>query len=57
MKYKIAEDAVIDRGGFAIFYEDANFADPNDQGCLTLFRLSENGEEVCLSSAQGGVLT
>jgi hypothetical protein len=48
---------VIDRYGYVIFYEDTNFADPNDPSCLEVFRLSENGEEVCLSSAQGDVLT
>jgi len=48
---------VIDRYGYVIFREDLNFANPNDVGCLEVFRLSENGEEVCLSSAQGGVLT
>jgi hypothetical protein len=57
MKYQIAEDTVIDRYGYVIFREDLNFANPNDVGCLEVFRLSENGEEVCLSSAQGGVLT
>ena len=56
-RYRIASDTVIDRYGYAIFYEDTNFADPNDPGCLEVFRLSENGEEVCLSSAQGDVLT
>lgn len=57
MKYQVTEDTVIDRYGYAIFREDLNFANPNDVGCLEVFRLSENGEEVCLSSAQGGVLT
>jgi len=57
MKYQIAEDTAIDRYGYAIFRENLNFANPNDVGCLEVFRLSENGEEVCLSSAQGGVLT
>jgi len=57
MKYQVAEDTVIDRYGYVIFREDLNFANPNDVGCLEVFRLSENGEEVCLSSAQGGVLT
>jgi hypothetical protein len=56
-RYKIASDTVIDRYGYVIFYEDTNFADPNDPSCLEVFRLSENGEEVCLSSAQGDVLT
>ncbi len=56
-KYKIASNTVIDRYGYCLFYEDTNFADPNDPGCLEVFRLSENGEEVCLSSAQDDVLT
>jgi hypothetical protein len=57
MKYQIAEDTAIDRYGYAIFRENLNFANPNDVGCLEVFRLSENGEEVCLSSAQDNVLT
>lgn len=56
-KYKIASDTVIDHYGYVVLFEDTNFADPNDSGCLEVFRLSENGEEVCLSSAQGEVLT
>ncbi len=57
MKYRIAEGTVIDRYGYSIFYENTDFADPNDQGCLEVFRLSENGEKLCLSSASGDVLT
>jgi hypothetical protein len=58
MKYEIAEDTTIDANGYIVFYEDTNFGHTSiDPGCLIPFALSETGEEVCLSSAQGGALT
>ncbi|MHC4911419.1 MAG: lamin tail domain-containing protein, partial [Planctomycetota bacterium] len=58
MKYEIAEDITIDANGYIVLYEDTNFGSTStDPGCLIPFALSETGEEVCLSSAQGGVLT
>jgi hypothetical protein len=58
MKYEIAEDTTIDANGYIVFYEDTNFGQTStDPGCLIPFALSETGEEACLSSAQGGVLT
>ncbi|MCX5636840.1 MAG: lamin tail domain-containing protein, partial [Planctomycetota bacterium] len=56
-KYQLAEDTVIDRYSYKVFWEDTDFNSPSDPGCIVPFALSENGEEVCLSSAQGGILT
>jgi len=56
-KYEIADGTVIPVDGYIVFYEDSNFANPNDPGCLIPFALSESGEEVSLVSAQGGILT
>jgi hypothetical protein len=59
MKYEIAADTVIGAGKYLVFYQDANFGDTNDSGCHIPFALSENGEEICLSSAvdSNGYLT
>ena len=56
-KYRIADGTTIDANDYIVFYEDTDFNDPCDSGCLTPFALSENGETVCLSSAANGVLT
>ncbi len=50
MKYEIAAGTTIEAGQYLVFYEDANFGNPNDPGCNIPFALSENGEEACLSS-------
>ena len=50
MKYEIAPGTWILTGEYLVFYEDANFGNPNDPGCHIPFAFSENGEEVCLSS-------
>ena len=57
MKYEIGTNTMIPAGGYAVFYEDQDFANPADPGCHKPFALSENGDKVCLSSGQGGVLT
>jgi hypothetical protein len=49
-KYRIADDTVMGPGGYLVFYEDANFGDYNDPGCNKVFALSENGDQVVLSS-------
>jgi len=46
----IADGTTINPNNYLVFYQDANFSNPNDPGCLVPFGLSENGEEVCLSS-------
>ncbi|MHC4417534.1 MAG: lamin tail domain-containing protein [Planctomycetota bacterium] len=57
-KYEIADGTTIDANGHIVFYEDVNFGQSSgDPGSLIPFALSETGEEVCLSSAQSGVLT
>jgi len=57
-KYKIAAGTSIPQNGYKVFYEDTDFNDVTDPGCLEPFRLSENGETVYLSSAEpDGVLT
>jgi len=57
-KYMIAAGTKINAYDYIVFYEDANFGEfSSDPGKVTGFALSENGEEVYLSSAQGGVVT
>jgi len=56
-KYEIADGTVIGAGGYIVLYEDQDFGNPADPGCHTAFALSENGDQVYLSSAQDGVLT
>ena len=58
MKYCIADGTAIDSGKYLVFYEDANFGQFSaDPGRITGFALSENGDEVYLSSAETGALT
>src|SRR4030042_4296298 len=59
MKYKIADGTIIGKNDYLVFYEDANFANPTDPGCIVPFALSENGEKACLSSPldPNGMLT
>jgi hypothetical protein len=56
-KYQIADGTAIPGGGYIVLYQDQNFGNPADPGCHTAFALSENGDQVYLSSAEGGVLT
>ncbi|MHC4659487.1 MAG: lamin tail domain-containing protein, partial [Planctomycetota bacterium] len=59
MKYEIPAPNTIPAGGYIVFTEDDHFGNLSDPGCNVPFALSENGEEVYLSSAldQNGVLT
>jgi hypothetical protein len=50
MKYKIADGTTIGGNDYLVFYQDMDFNNPSDPGCLVPFALSENGEEACLSS-------
>ena len=50
MKYRIADGTVINGDDYMVFYQDTDFNNPGDPGCLIPFALSENGEEACLSS-------
>jgi hypothetical protein len=56
-KYRIATGTVIAPGGFIVFYEDQHFNNPSAPGSYQSFALSENGERLYLSSAEGNVLT
>jgi len=56
-KYEIADGTTLSAHDYMVFYEDTDFNDPFDTGCLVQFALSENGEMVCLSSGADGVLT
>jgi hypothetical protein len=56
-KYEIADDTVIAANEYLVLYEDQNFGNPSDPNCHRVFALSENGDQVYLSSAQDGVLT
>ena len=57
MKYEIASGTSIGAYGYEVFDQDLHFGNPSDPGSNVVFALSENGEEVALSSGQGGVLT
>jgi hypothetical protein len=50
-KYKIALGTTIPKNGYIVFYEDTDFANPGDPGCLVPFALSENSDSVYLTSA------
>jgi hypothetical protein len=56
-KYKIADGTTIGPNGYLVFYEDLNFDNVSDPGCHEPFAMSENGEQLYLSSAHNGVLT
>ncbi|MHC4313347.1 MAG: lamin tail domain-containing protein, partial [Planctomycetota bacterium] len=49
-KYRIADGTTIASNDYLVFYQDTDFNNPGDPGCLVPFALSENGEEACLSS-------
>ncbi len=56
-KYQIADGTVIAGNSYLVFYQDQHFGNARDPGCQRVFALSENGDQVYLSSAQQGVLT
>ncbi|OHB63084.1 MAG: hypothetical protein A2168_09620, partial [Planctomycetes bacterium RBG_13_50_24] len=55
--YKIANGTTIAPYRFLVLYESRHFGNRNDPGCFETFALSENGEQLYLSSAQNGELT
>ncbi len=56
-KYRIADGTTIAAGGYLVITQDDHFGSAStDAGRLIPFALSENGEEVCLTSAVGDVL-
>jgi len=57
MKYQIAAGTRIAPYGYIVFYEDLHFGNPSAPGCYKPFALSENGEQIYLSSAEGSLLT
>jgi len=56
-KYKIANGTTIAPNRFLVLYESQHFGNRNDPGCFEPFALSENGDQLYLSSAQNGTLT
>jgi len=56
-KYQIADGTIIDPDSYLVFYEDLQFGNVNDPACYEAFALSENGEQLYLSSTRDGVLT
>jgi hypothetical protein len=50
MKYRIADGATIEPNDYLVFYQDTDFNNPGNPGCIVPFGLSENGEKACLSS-------
>jgi hypothetical protein len=56
-KYEIAAGTSIPAGGYLVFYEDQHFGNVADPGANSLFALSENGEDVYLSSGSAGQVT
>jgi hypothetical protein len=57
-KYKLADGTKIGAYDYLVLYEDVNFGEAStDPGRLTGFGFSENGDNVYLRSAEGGILT
>ncbi|MGB2863005.1 MAG: lamin tail domain-containing protein [Sedimentisphaerales bacterium] len=56
-KYEIANGTTIGPNGYLVLYEDLNFGNTNNPGAYESFALSENGEQLYLSSTQNDVLT
>jgi len=56
-KYQIAAGTIIAPDGYIVFYEDQHFRNIAAPGSYQPFSLSENGERLYLSSAEGGLLT
>ncbi|MFC1636600.1 lamin tail domain-containing protein, partial [Planctomycetota bacterium] len=56
-KYEIAAGTMIDPYGYLVLYEDTHFGNPSNPGSYKTFALSNNGEQLVLSSAQSGILT
>jgi hypothetical protein len=56
-KYKISNGTIIGPDGYLVLYEDLNFGNENDPACYEPFALSENGEQLYLSSTKNSVLT
>jgi len=57
MKYQIAPGTIIAPDGYIVFYEDQHFKNMAAPGSYQTFSLSENGERLYLSSAEGSLLT
>jgi len=56
-KYQIPEGTTMGPFTYLVFRQDWHFGNANAPGCYEPFALSENGDEVYLSSARSGVLT
>jgi hypothetical protein len=56
-KYKIANGTTIGPNQYYVLYENLHFGNINDPGCAEPFALSENGEQLYLSSAHNNILT
>ena len=57
MKYQIVPGTIIAPNGYIVFYEDQHFDNIAAPGSYQTFSLSENGERLSLSSAEGSLLT
>jgi len=56
-KYEIAAGTTIEPYDYLVLYEDLHFGNLDDAGSYIAFALSENGDQLYLSSAENGVLT
>jgi hypothetical protein len=56
-KYRIAEGTTIGPNRYIVFYQDEHFDNEDDPGCHEPFALSNDGESIYLSSAEGDILT
>lgn len=56
-KYELPQGTTIAPGEYVVFYQDLHFGNADDPGSRQIFALSENGERLCLSSAQNGLRT
>jgi len=56
-KYEIAAGTTLGANEYLVLTQSLHFGNTSDPGCHEPFALSENGEQVYLSSGQDGVLT
>jgi hypothetical protein len=56
-KYEIANGTMIGADEYVVFHQNLHFDNASDPGCHEPFALSEDGEQLYLSSAYNGALT
>ncbi len=56
-KYQIPPGTTMEPNSYLVFYEDLTFGNPLDPNTLSPFKMSENGEELCLYSGSDPVFS